>query len=65
MFYRMANFFKISFSESTFLDFLLFSDFLLLDFSDSIVARHIAAEIERVNNMQFLRYVSPYDYEVY
>ena len=64
MFYRMVKFFKINFSESTTLEFLhcFFSFFY---FSGPIVVRHIAVEIERVNNIKLLRYLSSHDYEVY
>ena len=54
---------KTSFSESTILEFLHY--FFDLDFSGPIVVRHIADEIERVNNMQFLKYSRLHDYEVY
>ena len=38
---------------------------LFLDFSSPKVVPHIAGEIERANNMQFLRYLSSHDYEFY
>ena len=38
---------------------------LFLDFCSPKVVPHIADEIERANNMQFLRYLSSHDYEFY
>ena len=64
MIYRIMKFFKINFSENTIFKFL-HCFFHIFDFSGPIVVRHIADETERVNNIQFLKYLSSHDSKVY
>ena len=61
----MVKFFKINFSQSMILEFLHYIFVWFLDFSGPIVVYHIAGEIERMNNMQFLKYLCLHNYKVY